>query len=351
MLRSMPVAVLAPFAFPTVRGNAVTVQRIVRGLRARHVDVALWDLSTTPEATIAAEVEQAQPRLIHAFHALRTGPLALRLARRLEAPLVVTLTGTDANHELLDPANAPQVRRVLEGASVVTAFDASIVDQVAGILPDLRARLVVVPQSVRFDAAVPFDLGAAWALPHDRVLFAVVGGIRPVKAPLAPLPVFDRVVAHEPRVRLLYAGPVLDRGEGEALAAALAVRPWARHIGAVPHPAIPALLAQADVVLNCSISEGGMANSVLEAMALGRAVLVSDIAGNGTLVEHDVTGVRYATDDELERQALRLARDGNVRARLGAKARARVEAEFPATRETEGYIAVYRRLVPAVATA
>lgn len=351
MLRSMPVAVLAPFAFPTVRGNAVTVQRIVTNLRARGVNVALWDLSTTPEATIAADVEQARPRLLHAFHALRTGPLALRLARRLEVPLVVTLTGTDANHELLDPANAPQVRRVLEGAAVVTAFDASIVEHVAGILPDVRARLVVVPQSVRFDVQVPFDLDAAWPLPRDRVLFALVGGIRPVKAPLAPLPAFDRVVEADPRVRLLYAGPVLDRREGEALDAALARRPWARHIGAVPHAAVPALLAQADVVLNCSISEGGMANSVLEAMALGRAVLVADIVGNGALVEHDVTGLRYRTEADLERAALRLARDASVRARLGANARARVEADFPAERETEGYMAVYRRLVPAVATA
>jgi len=351
MLPSMPVAVLAPFAFPTVRGNAVTVQRIVTGLRARDVEVSLWDLSTTPEADVAAGVERARPPLIHAFHALRTGPLALRVARRLEIPLVVTLTGTDANHELLDPANAPQVRRVLEGAAVVTAFDQSIAEHVAGILPDLRARLVVVPQSVRFDVSVPFDLEAVWALPPDRVVFAVVGGIRPVKAPLAPLPVFDRVVAAEPRVRLIYAGPVLDRHAGEALAAALARRPWTRHIGAVPYAAVPALLAQVDVVLNCSISEGGMANSVAEAMALGRAVLVSDIPGHGALVEHDVTGVRYATDAELERAALRLARDGEWRARLGAKARARVETDFSAAQETDGYLAIYRRLVPAVATA
>lgn len=351
MLRAMPVAVLAPFAFPAVRGNAVTVQRIVGGLRARDVDVALWDVSSTPEAVVAGAVEDTRPQLIHAFHAFRTGPLALRLARRLEVPLVVTLTGTDANHELLDAANAPQVRRVLEGAAAVTAFDASIVEQVARILPDLRSRLVVVPQAVQFPASGSFDLSAAWALPGDRVLFAFVGGIRPVKAPLAPLSAFDRVVAAEPRVRLLYAGPVLDAREGEALTAALARRPWARHVGTVPHAAIPALLAQADVVLNCSISEGGMANSILEAMALGRAVLVADIPGNRSLVEHDVTGMRYATADELETGALRLARDRGLRARLGAAARARVERDFPPEREIDGYVAVYRRLVPAVATA
>lgn len=347
----MPVAVLAPFAFPAVRGNAVTVHRIVTGLRARDVDVAVWDLATTSEPVVAAEVESARPPLIHAFHALRAGPLGLRLARRLEVPLVVTLTGTDANHELLDAANAPTVRRVLEGASVITAFDASIVDHVASILPDLRARLVVVPQAVRFGAAVPFDLTARWPLPADRVLFVWPAGIRPVKAPRRPLPPFDRVVAAEPRVRLLYAGPVLDPVEGEALEAALAHRPWARHIGAVPHAAMPSLLGQADVVLNCSVSEGGMSNSLLEAMTLGRPVVVADIPGNRALVEHGRTGLRFRTAAELETAALLLARDGALRARLGAAARAHVEREFPPAREIDGYLEIYRRLLPAVAPA
>jgi glycosyltransferase involved in cell wall biosynthesis len=210
---------------------------------------------------------------------------------------------------------------------------------------------MVVPQAVRFEAQAPFDLAARWALPDGRVLFLLAAGIRPVKAPRAPLAAFDRVVAAEPHVRLLYAGPVLDVGEGQALAAALASRPWARHIGVVPHAEMPSLIAQADVILNCSISEGGMANSVLEGMALGRPVLVSDIPGNQALVEHDDTGLRFATDEELAAAALRLARDETLRARLGRRGRARIEREFPPSRETDGYLAVYRRLVPAVVTA
>lgn len=347
----MAVAVLAPFAFPALRGNAVTVQRIVAGLRERAVSVALWDVSRTSDAVLCDEVERTRPRLIHSFHALRTGPVALRLARRLEVPLVVTLTGTDANHELLDAENAPHVRRVLEGAAVVTAFDASIVEHVAAILPDLRARLVVVPQAVRFEAGGTFDLNARGRLPADRVLFVVAGGIRPVKAPRAVLPAFDRVVLAEPRVRLLYAGPVLDAVEGAALTAALAPRPWALHVGTVPHAEMPSLLAQSDVVVNCSISEGGMANSILEGMALGRPVLASDIPGNRGLVEHGVNGLRFTTGDQLAGAALSLARDGALRARLGANGRARVEREFAPAREIDGYLAVYRGLVPAVATA
>ncbi len=339
------IAVLTPFAFPSVRGNAITVERIVSGLRERGVEIAVWDLSVADEAEVAAAIEAWRPGLVHAFHAYRSGPLALRLARRVEVPLVVTLTGTDANHELFDPEHAPIVRRVLEGAAVVTAFDASIGERVGAVLPDVRARLVTVPQAARFAAMESFDLDAHWPLPADRVLFVLPAGIRPVKAPRRPLAPFDRVVAAEPRVRLLYVGPVLDPAEGGALDRALASRPWARHLGAIPHAAMPSLLTRADVVLNCSISEGGMANSVLEALTLGRAVLAANIPGNRALVEHEVTGLVFASDDDLAAGALRLARVPALRARLGAAGRARVAEYFTPVREIDGYMDVYRRLV------
>lgn len=339
------IAVLTPFASPSVRGNAITVERIVAGLRDRGAEVAVWDLSAVDEAEIAAGIEAWRPGLVHAFHAYRSGPLALRLARRVEVPLVVTLTGTDANHELFDPEHAPIVRRVLEGAAVVTAFDASIGDRVSAALPDLRARLVTVPQAARFAASEPFDLDARWPLPAGRVLFVLPAGIRPVKAPRRLLAPFDHVVAAEPRVRLLYVGPVLDPVEGDALEGALVSRPWARRLGAVPHAAMSSLLTRSDVVLNCSISEGGMANSVLEALTLARAVLAADIPGNRALVEHEVTGLLFASDGDLTAGALRLARDPALRARLGAAGRARVAERFTSTREIDGYLEVYRRLV------
>src|SRR2546428_13941453 len=147
------LAVLTPFAAPSVRGNAITVSRIVRGLRERGIDARAWDASLTAETAIIHEVEAEQPVLIHAFHAYRVGPLALRLARRLEVPLVVTLTGTDANHDLFDPDRAATVRRVLEGAAAVTAFHVSIVERGAGALPDLRERFTIVAQAVSLGRA------------------------------------------------------------------------------------------------------------------------------------------------------------------------------------------------------
>jgi hypothetical protein len=63
------VAIFAPFAPPSVRGNAVTVARIARGLSERGVALRVWDLSASEEGAVAAVVEAYRPALVHAFHA------------------------------------------------------------------------------------------------------------------------------------------------------------------------------------------------------------------------------------------------------------------------------------------
>jgi glycosyltransferase involved in cell wall biosynthesis len=99
-------------------------------------------------------------------------------------------------------------------------------------------------------------------------------------------------------------------------------------------------------VLNCSISEGGLANSVLEALALGRAVLASDIPGNRGLISDEVTGLLFRDARELAMQARRLVHEPALRARLGQAGAALVERDYPIGREVDGYLTVYRALVP-----
>ncbi|HET8578796.1 MAG TPA: glycosyltransferase [Methylomirabilota bacterium] len=340
------VAFIAPFAFPSVRGNAITVERIARGLRARGVDLRVWDVSVVPEAAVEQQVGQFAPTLIHAFHAFRTGPLALRLARCGEIPLILTITGTDANYDLFDPERAAVVRRVLEGAASITVFDQSIAVRIAQALPDVIARVVVVPQSVSLEAGDP-----AWPTaialrraPGPILLFSA--GIRPVKNPRYPLAPLDGLVGKYPTLELIYVGPILDPQEGEALLRELGSRRWARHLGAIPHARMRPLLEASDIALNCSLSEGGMANSVLEALALGRPVLASNIEGNRSLVEDGVTGFLFGSPEEFADKCDRLLGDPALRERLGEAGRERVNARFSPAHELDGYLAVYGRLTP-----
>lgn len=347
MLAPMPLrlALLTPFGPPAPRGNAVTVSRVAQGLAERGIEVRLWDLSTTATATIEQEIETYRPTLIHAFHAYRVGPLALRLAQRVEVPLVVTVTGTDANHDLLEAGRAAVVKTVLSRADRITAFHQSVGDRVTTALPSVRSRVIVVPQSVRLPANDLFDLPRRWPLPPHTILFVFPVGLRAVKNPAFPLPPMGRLVKVIPEIRLLYAGPVLEPSVGNALESAIATIPWARHVGEVPHAQMASLLSQSDVVLNCSISEGGMANSLLEALSLGRAVLASDIEGNRSIVADGSTGFLFRDETEFERRAAQLARDPAIRARLGHAGSAFVAERFSPAREIAGYEEVYRELV------
>ena len=340
------VAILTPFAFPSVGGNATTVGRIMRGLRDRGVDVRVWDLSAVLESVVELQVAQFSPTLIHAFHALRAGPLAKRLARHIETPLLVTMTGTDANRDLFEPDAALTVRRVLESAAGITVFHDSIAAKLVAAVPRVAPRLVVIPQSVTFEGAIGLRSPDGLIGRTSGPVLLFPAGIRKVKQPRFPLEPLERLLPRFPTLELLYVGPVLEADEGDELFRLLRSRPWARYVGILAHDRMPRLLQDADVVLNCSLSEGGMANSVLEALAMGRAVLAADIDGNRSVIEDGVTGLLFRTPEEFAAKAARLLADPELRQRLGNAGREFVHAHLPPTREVEGYLAAYSHLVP-----
>ena len=334
------MALLSPVYLPSLRGNSITVNRIANGLRARGVELRVWDCSTTPTGQLEVEVEAYGPELIHAFHAYRVGPLALKLSQRLKTPLLVTITGTDGNHDLFDAERSQIVRRVLAGADCVVVFQESMKEQIARELPNVAAKMVVIPQSVHLEEGPPYPLADRVALPDNTVIFLVPAGIRMVKNPLFPLGPFGRLVADYPSIRLLYAGPILEAAEGERLLGALASRTWATSLGEVPHTQMRSLLEAVHVVLNCSLSES-MPNSILEAMTCARPVLASDIEGNRSLVEDRVTGFLFADSEALEARSAQLVEDPELRQQMGLSGQASVRALFQLKREVGGYYEQY----------
>ncbi len=85
-------------------------------------------------------------------------------------------------------------------------------------------------------------------------------------------------------------------------------------------------VAEADVVLHASRWEG-MPNALLEAMGMGKPVVVSDVVGTRDVVSDEVDGLLvrdvYAIEPYLAALE-RLASDPELRLRLGAAARAKI---------------------------
>ncbi|MFO1054355.1 MAG: glycosyltransferase [Planctomycetota bacterium] len=258
------VLVVTDALLPPARGNGTTVARWIEGLTRRGHEVEVVEPGRDPR--------RGRPDVVLGYHADRCGPFAVELAERFATSAVIALGGTD----LLALEESPDTpgRRALERAHGVTAAFATARDR-------LESRLRSMPQFSIVRRGVFVDPDVALDRVRDPFTVALPSGLRPVKDPLLALQMLRTLRDVGLRAKLIIVGSDLDSRHAEQ------VRDAARriadvHIGARPPVAMGAVYARSLVVWNTSRHEGG-ANAVLEAAALGCAVLLRDSPGNREL--------------------------------------------------------------------
>lgn len=104
---------------------------------------------------------------------------------------------------------------------------------------------------------------------------------------------------------------------------------------------IPELLACSDVGVLCSHEEG-FSNAVLESMAAGLPMVVTDVGGNGEAVQDGYTGyvVPPRNPSELSKALLKISRDAD-RQFFGERGSRRVSTEFSMSACVKAYQDVY----------
>ncbi|SDH69971.1 glycosyltransferase family 4 protein [Roseospirillum parvum] len=229
--------------------------------------------------------------------------------------------------------NRPRGRVLVQNAD-----DARFMVEGFGVAP---ARVVVIPGSgVDTEALVPSDE------PAGPVVFALVARMlwdkgvgefveaaRLLKA--RGLAVRCRLVggldAHNPAA--------IDRATLDGWVAEGAIE-WA---GASDD--IPGVWRASHVAVLPSYREG-MPKALLEAAACGRPLIATDVPGCRALVEDGVNGLLVPARDgaALAQAMARLAGDGDLRRRLGARARADAEATYSAGAVAAATGDLYRRL-------
>jgi glycosyltransferase involved in cell wall biosynthesis len=91
----------------------------------------------------------------------------------------------------------------------------------------------------------------------------------------------------------------------------------------------------------------GIPNSLIEAMAAGRAVVASDVGNISELVSDKKSGLLFESDDLASLiEALKvLIDDGQLRSKMGLAGRKIVEEDYDLTHQAQKYESLYRRLL------
>lgn len=337
-LAEIHVALICPFSTGPGRGNITTVQRIAHHLPSAGCRITSISLDTVGDEAPIAVLERARPDLLHAFHAYYAGSTARTVARILDIPYLITITGSDLFDSNI--CNAPETRKTIIEANAVSCFDLLVAERLTKVFPEISSRLSVIPQGVN-----PLALQHSIPVPVNNFMILLPAALRPVKGVTNAITALTALAQEFPSLRLLVAGGTIDQEYADQVHRLAAERPWVHLAGNVSYSHMGAYYTAADLVLNSSVFEGGMPNSLLEAMIMGKPVLANDVLGNRSLIRDGETGWLYSNDNHLRERVRQLLLHPDSGTAIGKAGRDFVCKHCSPLTEADNYTALYRRLI------
>jgi rhamnosyl/mannosyltransferase len=339
------------------RGHDVTVLVTSRD-RHGHVEqvggvrvifaARLASVASTPlSAALFTALGRERPDIAHLHVPYPVGELAQSLAGHARRT-VLTYHSDVVRQRTLLRFYAPLLRRTLARADAILATSPRYVETSPFLAP-IAARCTVVPFGIdvpRFQSPDPARVAALRA-EYGQRLILFTGHLRYYKG-------VDTLIQAMPAVagRVLLAG-----GEGGPRQAALEAR--ARALGAAERVTFLGRQTESELIdlyhacdvftLPCVERSEAFGVVQLEAMAAGKPVVSADVGTGVAWVNQDgVTGLVVQPRDvgQLSAALNRLLDDADLRTRLGAAARARVEAEFRHEQMLDRIEGLYNKILP-----
>jgi PEP-CTERM/exosortase A-associated glycosyltransferase len=310
---------------------------------------------------IAAVAKQESVDLIHCHSPLLNGLPALWVARRLKIPLVYEARAfwEDAavdHGTFTEGSFRYRISRALE------TFLFKNTDWTVTICEAMRQELItrgvslekisVVPNGVNLDEFEPLVRSSALAGRlglNGGPVFGFVGSFYRYEGLRFLVKSFPKIRAQIPHARLLLVGGGEEDEQLQSLAAAQG--DGVLFTGRVPHQAVNDYYSLIDVFvcprLKMRLTDLVTPLKPLESMAMGKAVLASDVGGHKELIDNERTGVLFAAEnsDDLVAQSVRLASDANLRAEIGEAGRRFVNDERSWAKLAERYVDIYSQLL------
>jgi glycosyltransferase involved in cell wall biosynthesis len=214
------------------------------------------------------------------------------------------------------------------------------------------ARIQVVYNGINLDRLTPdpfkvTQIRDAMGLPPEGSVVGITASLSPAKDHVTFLQAARLVSQVMPNTRFAIVGdgPLRKSLENEAnelgLAAHVTFHGIQRDIGSY--------ISSHDVACLCSIDHEGCSNALLEAMALGKPVVATDVGGNRELVDHGRTGllIPMRNPQSLAGAILTYLRQPDWARTVGQRARQMVLIRFGLDRMVREYEQLYEQSIRA----
>jgi len=324
-----------------------------------------WRLMKALRASVDASIRDFKPDVVHAHSPVLVGRPAMAAARAAGLPFVYEIRDLweNASVDRGKFSDGSVLYKIARGAETGVIRGA---DQVVAICEQLRKELE--PRAVSADrlSVVGNGVEAAKFLPQvadeelkaslnlqGKKIFGYIGTFQPYEGIANLIKAVPAITARVPNAHLLITGEDPQLPALRELASSMGLDASVTFAGRVPHERVRAMLALADVMIYPRILTRVTALTTplkpLEAMAMERAVMVSDVPAMQELVEDGKTGLVFRAGEpaDLAAKCIRLLEDDYLRSELGKNARNYVTKERSWSELVLAYQDIYNRLVAA----
>ncbi len=289
--------------------------------------------------------------LIHGHWAFPGGLLGRIMSDIVRIPLVVSLHGSSLPLAERNRLYGVIARFVFRGANVVTGCSQDLRDRAVAVgSADERTRTVPYGvDTIRYCPGTSEGLRSTLGLSRDAKLIGTLGRHVDKKGFEYLLDAMPQILAVCPEAHCVLGGDGDRQADLKRRAEDLGIGERVHFPGYISWAQTPSFYRIFDVfvvpsVIDASGNRDGLPNVLLEALSCGCSVVASRVAGIPDVVRDGETAllVEPRDSEQLGKAVVRLLRDDAARARLGAGARAQMEADHSWDGIADRTIAIYK---------
>lgn len=293
--------------------------------------------------------------VLHVHWVLPNAPAAALAAQLRKIPLVVSMHGSDVFMAEKNRAYGAAARLCFERAAWITACSDDLMQRALALGAE-ESKTELIPygadaKAFHVQAQDAARVRRQLEIEGDEVMVLAVGRMVHKKGFEFLVGAMPEILKHAPNARLVLVGYGELREGLEAQAHALGLNGSVTFAGRVPRQEIPAYFAASDIVSVPSVRDDagnmdGLPNVVLEGMAAGKPIVASNIAGFPDVIGDVESGLLVAEKDPaaLASAIVQLARDADLRERLGAHGRAQVHETLNWENVAQRFVRGYERI-------